>query len=90
MAMSGGVDSSAAALMLKEQGREVVGVTMLLHDGYDPDAYNKMRTLSEDESKNVYVFKYGKEGTVCIEYLEGFHIWMINLYLGTLTEGDAV
>ena len=37
MAMSGGVDSSAAALMLKEQGREVVGVTMLLHDGYDPD-----------------------------------------------------
>ena len=37
MAMSGGVDSSAAALMLKEQGWEVVGVTMLLHDDYDPD-----------------------------------------------------
>ena len=35
-------------------------------DGYDPDTYNKMRTLSEDESKNVYVFKYGKEGTTVV------------------------
>ena len=41
VAMSGGVDSSASAVILKEQGWDVVGATMLLHDGYDPaDAEN--------------------------------------------------
>ena len=33
--LSGGVDSTAAAYMLKGQGYEVVGVTMLLFDEYD-------------------------------------------------------
>ena len=32
VAMSGGVDSSLAAALLKEQGHEVVGVSMQLHD----------------------------------------------------------
>lgn len=34
-AMSGGVDSSAAAALLAEQGHDVVGVWMRLHDGAD-------------------------------------------------------
>ena len=32
VAMSGGVDSSVAALLLQEQGHEVVGISMQLHD----------------------------------------------------------
>jgi tRNA-specific 2-thiouridylase len=39
VAMSGGVDSSVAAALLAEQGHEVVGVWMRLHDG--ADAYSE-------------------------------------------------
>ena len=33
IAMSGGVDSSVAAYMMKKKGRECIGVTMKLYDG---------------------------------------------------------
>jgi tRNA-specific 2-thiouridylase len=42
VAMSGGVDSSAAAALLKEQGHELVGFTMQL--------WNQRRGISEDEN----------------------------------------
>jgi len=41
VAMSGGVDSSVAAALLHEQGHEVVGVWMRLHDG--ADTYSEFR-----------------------------------------------
>ena len=41
VAMSGGVDSSAAAAILKEQGHELVGFTMQL--------WNQRRNLTVDE-----------------------------------------
>lgn len=41
IAMSGGVDSSVAALMMKQSGFECIGVTMKLHDGSgDRDEYS--------------------------------------------------
>ncbi|MBQ6351928.1 MAG: tRNA 2-thiouridine(34) synthase MnmA, partial [Lentisphaeria bacterium] len=43
VAMSGGVDSSAAALLLRREGWEVCGVTLLLH----PDAAAPDPTLAE-------------------------------------------
>src|SRR3982074_241901 len=42
VAMSGGVDSSAAAALLKEQGHELVGFTMQL--------WNQRRGISVDEN----------------------------------------
>ena len=35
VAMSGGVDSSVAALFMKEQGYECIGATMKLYDNED-------------------------------------------------------
>jgi tRNA-specific 2-thiouridylase len=42
VAMSGGVDSSAAAALLKEQGHELVGFTMQL--------WNQRRNINTDEN----------------------------------------
>ena len=44
VAMSGGVDSSVAAAILHEQGHEVVGVWMRLHDVADSVSWTPPRT----------------------------------------------
>lgn len=69
MAMSGGVDSSAAAVMLKEQGYEVCGATMHLFDNETAGIENSRTCCSltdVEDARNVcfmldiphYVFNY--------------------------------
>jgi tRNA-specific 2-thiouridylase len=48
VAMSGGVDSSATAALLKEQGHEVIGVTLKLYDQAGVDAKAKSCCAGRD------------------------------------------
>jgi tRNA-uridine 2-sulfurtransferase len=52
-AMSGGVDSSAAAAALLEQGHEVVGVWMRLHDGADTYSASNRSCCSLDAAEDA-------------------------------------
>ncbi|MGN1317446.1 MAG: tRNA 2-thiouridine(34) synthase MnmA [Lachnospirales bacterium] len=52
--MSGGVDSSVAAYLLKEQGYEVIGVTMDVYGGEDLEGNCCGFTASQDARKVAY------------------------------------
>ena len=47
VAMSGGVDSAAACLLLKKQGFQVGGATMLLRDGGETEAEDARRAAQQ-------------------------------------------
>ena len=62
LGMSGGVDSSAAAILLRKQGYDVIGCTMILHDE------EKSKTAIEDAKKvcekigiSHYTFDFQKD-----------------------------
>jgi len=63
VAMSGGVDSSAAAVLLRDAGKEIVGLSMQL--------WNQRRTFSEEAAVFFYIhrtFAYGGQN----HYLAGY------------------
>ena len=56
IAMSGGVDSSAAALLVKKQGYEAVGATMRLIDGKNDSDINDAKSVCERLGMEHIVF----------------------------------
>ncbi len=59
IALSGGVDSSVAAYLLKEKGFDVIGITLKLHEdeGYIEDA----KRVAERLSIPLYIFDHTEE-----------------------------
>lgn len=85
LAMSGGVDSSAAALVLKKRGFEVIGGTMLLLEGENGlNGVNDAKAAAERMGIPHYVFDFRKK--FANEVIARFN----NEYLSGLTPNPCV
>lgn len=65
--LSGGVDSSVAAYLLKEKGYEVIGVTMQLwQDGSGQQAVEDARRVAQQLDMPYYVMDFREEFRKCV------------------------
>ena len=51
--LSGGVDSSVTAALLKDQGHDIIGVTMKIWDGTYKSSGTKNACFSQDENHDI-------------------------------------
>lgn len=84
LGMSGGVDSSVAAYLLKEQGYEVVGVTMTLFHNEESTQVEDAKTVCEKLGIEHHVVNYEKEFKC--EVIDDF----INNYLNGKTPNPCI
>ncbi len=88
VAMSGGVDSSVTAVMLKKQGYDVIGVTLKL---YNNSNVSKSKTCCAgtdiNDAKNValkYDFKH-----LVLDYQDKFFDGVINNFVDSYSNGET-
>ena len=90
VAMSGGVDSSVAAYLMKEEGYSPIGVTMMLHDQdatytagthlcCTPDDIEDARVVSSSLGIPFYV----------VNFMEGFKEKIIDKFVETYLRGET-
>ena len=82
--ISGGVDSAVAALLLKEQGHEVVGVTMALGRADEAKSLAEAKAAAKRLGIPIKVFDFAAEwDSQVLQYLR-------NVYLGGQTPNPCV
>ena len=73
--ISGGVDSAVAALLLKEQGHEVIGVTMTLGRADEAKSLAEAKAAAERLEIPLKVFDFSHEWTLNIlQYVQGTYL----------------
>jgi tRNA-specific 2-thiouridylase len=88
--MSGGVDSSVAAVMLKEQGYDVIGITMKTWDysrvGGKTDKETGCCTLESMNDARQIAVKYGFKHFI-VDIRDEFGDWVIDRFVNDYMEG---
>jgi tRNA-uridine 2-sulfurtransferase len=90
IAMSGGVDSSAAAFLLKEQGYSATGVTMKLFDNDDIglDSGKTCCSLEDIEDARSVAYKLDIPHYVC-NFSDGFKKHVIQKFIDSYGNGST-
>ncbi len=88
VAMSGGVDSSVAAVMLKKQGYDVIGITLKLYNNSNASS-NKSCCAGIDieDAKNVAQNNNFKH--VVLDYQDKFFDGVINNFVDSYANGET-
>jgi tRNA-specific 2-thiouridylase len=90
VAMSGGVDSSVAAVMLKEQGYDVIGITMKTWDysrvGGKSDKETGCCTLESMNDARQIAVNYGFKHFI-VDIRDEFGDWVIDRFVKDYVEG---
>ncbi|MBN2731214.1 MAG: tRNA 2-thiouridine(34) synthase MnmA [Balneolaceae bacterium] len=90
VAMSGGVDSSVAAVMLKEQGYDVIGITMKTWDysrvGGKSDKETGCCTLESMNDARQIAVKHGFKHFI-VDIRDEFGDWVIDRFVNDYIEG---
>lgn len=87
IALSGGVDSSVGAYLLKEQGYDIQGVYLKLHerdDGYHEENIKHVKAVSEFLNIKYYILDLTKE------FKKEVYDYFINSYLHGFTPNPCV
>ncbi|MBO4793020.1 MAG: tRNA 2-thiouridine(34) synthase MnmA [Deltaproteobacteria bacterium] len=81
IAMSGGVDSSVAAMLMREQGYECIGVTMRLHENWNAggSSGNTCCSVSDAEDAASVAARLGMPHYV-FDYTEAFRIQVMDRF----------
>jgi len=90
IAMSGGVDSSVAALLMQEKKHEIIGTTLKLYDNNDLGLSNGHTccSLSDVEDARLAAYKLGIPYYV-FNFVEKFHENVINRFVKSYCNGST-
>lgn len=84
LAMSGGVDSTAAAAILRDQGYEVIGVTMLLwRDQDEAEVQAALKKKSEDLARRLGLEHY------CLDLSAEFYQAVVEPFMAAYRRGET-